>query len=278
MKKIIYFLPIFFLAFTSCEQDANVDVPEVDPKLVINCFITPQDSILRANISMSMPVFGSTTNNGPITDATVTLYGNSSSVVLSYNANTYSYEASSAAFSILAGNEYHIVASVPSGLNADAYTTVPSAPVNFTSSMSDTITNQDQSGYEGQARITYSFSDPGGQQDFYRLVPYHIIYSQWSIDTNFQRAGWELFTDENADGTTISRNFTSYYYAYNGDSIVAIDLYFMHGNYDYYSFHKSIENYSGDNPFAEPTLIYSNVNNGLGIFAAANGVYRRHWR
>ncbi len=278
MKKILYFLPLFFLAFTACEQDANVDVPEVDPELVINCFITPQDSIIRAKISLSQPVFGSTINNGPLTDATVTLYGNSSSVLLTYNANTDSYEAAASTFPILGGNEYHIVVSIPSGLNADAYTIVPSAPVNFTSTMNDTITNQDPSGYEGQARITYSFDDPAGQQDFYRFVPYHVSYAQWSIDTSFQRVGWELYTDDNADGTRISRNFTSYYYVYNGDSILAIDVYLMHGNYDYYSFHKSIENYSGDNPFAEPTLIYTNVNNGLGIFAAANGVYRRHWR
>lgn len=278
MKKIIYFLPIFFLTFTSCEQDANVDVPAVDPELVINCFITPQDTVLRANISMSTPVFGATTNSGPITDATVTLYGNSSSVVLNYNANTDSYEAMSGSFAILAGNEYHIVVSVPSGLIADAYTTVPSAVVNFTSSMSDTITNQDQWGYEGQARITYSLSDPAGEQNFYRLVPYHVSYQTWNMDTIQQRAGWELFTDENTDGTTIARNFTSYYYAYNGDSVLAIDVYLLHCNYDYYAFHKSIENYSGDNPFAEPNLIYTNVNNGLGIFAAANGVYQRHWR
>lgn len=278
MKKLFVILPVLSLALTSCEQDANVDVPEVDPMIVINCFITPQDSIIRATISLSQPVFSISSNNGPVTDATVTLYGNSSSVGLTYNQLTDSYEASATVFPILAGNEYHIVVSVPSGLSADAYTTVPGATANFNSSMVDTITSQNSWGSEGEARMSYSFSDPGGQQNFYYLVPYHVIWGQWNNDTVFRRAGWELFSDENADGTTISRHFTSYYYSNNGDSVVAIDLYFLHGNYDYYSFHRSLENYSGDNPFAEPSLTYSNVTNGLGIFAAANGVKARHWR
>jgi hypothetical protein len=35
-------------------------------------------------------------------------------------------------------------------------------------------------------------------------------------------------------------------------------------------FHQSIFNYTGDDPFSEPTQIYTNVTNGLGVFAAAN--------
>jgi len=38
----------------------------------------------------------------------------------------------------------------------------------------------------------------------------------------------------------------------------------------YYKYHKSLSSNNEDNPFAEPTLIYTNINGGLGVFAAYN--------
>ena len=38
-------------------------------------------------------------------------------------------------------------------------------------------------------------------------------------------------------------------------------------DYHYYQYHISINNYESGNPFAEPTRIYSNVENGYGVFA-----------
>lgn len=279
MKKLLYILPFFLLAFTSCEQNANIDLPETNPELVISCFITPQDSFLRARISLSTPVFNSSANNGqPISNATATLFGNNTSVSLIYNANTQYYEALTSTFPIIAGNEYHLVVTEPSGLSADAYTTVPqSGPLAFQATATDTIYQWDPWGVNGEIRYNYSFNDPAGQTDYYRLMDYGVAYNQFSADTTMQRQGWELFSDVNADGITIAKNYTSWYYS-NGDSLVAFDLYLLHCNYDYYSFHRSIENYSGGDPFSEPTLIYDNITNGLGIFAAANGTKVRIWR
>jgi len=38
-------------------------------------------------------------------------------------------------------------------------------------------------------------------------------------------------------------------------------------DYHYYQYHTTIENYESGNPFAEPSRIYSNVENGYGVFA-----------
>lgn len=279
MNKLLFILPVFLLAFTSCEQNANIDMPEVKPELVISCFITPQDSFIRARVSLSTPVFESNANNGqPISNATVTLYGNSSSVSLIYNSVTQLYEATTAAFPIIAGNEYHIIVSEPSGLTADAFTTVPLAPpAGLAVTATDTVSSTDPWGMNGEVRYEYSFNDPSGQTDYYRIIDYGVYWNQFSMDTSLQRQSWELFSDENADGTTIANNYTSWFYM-NGDSLVAFEIYFLHCNYEYYSFHRSIENYSGGDPFSEPTLIFDNVTNGLGIFAAANAIKVRIWR
>jgi hypothetical protein len=48
-----------------------------------------------------------------------------------------------------------------------------------------------------------------------------------------------------------------------------LKVYLLNTCKPYYQYHKSLENYNdGENPFAEPTPIYSNIEGGLGVFAA----------
>jgi len=39
----------------------------------------------------------------------------------------------------------------------------------------------------------------------------------------------------------------------------------------YYNYHRSVFNFDGENPFSEPSPVYSNIEGGLGVFAAFNG-------
>lgn len=274
MKKIIYSaIPVLFL-FASCEETANVDVPEADVVLVLSSFITPQDSFIRVKVSRSIPVFGPVNNTNPnVSDATVTIYGNSSSVQLNYNATYEWYEIPTTVFPVNVGNEYHLVVTEPGGLQADAYTTVPLAPPSFTCSANTIV----YSSYEREARFTISVSDPGGTNNYYRFNPYNMVYSTWNLDSTLENGywNWTLFSDANEDGSTVTETASSWYSNYNGDSVLAYYAYLFNCNYDYYRFHQSIYNYTGDDPFSEPSLIYTNVNEGLGIFAAANASWIR---
>lgn len=270
MRKLIYIFPLFVLLLNSCEQDANVDVPETEPKLVISCFIMPQDSFIHAEISKSNPIFSSSSaTGGPVTDATVTIYGNSTSVQLVYNSMSGMYEVPTSAFPVIAGNEYKIVVSAPGVPQAEATTVVPlHPPVGLQCSASDTIQNSSYGEY-GESRFEYSFNDQGGEQNFYRFVAYNLSVDSMSGDTLVDRSCWDIFNDENADGTTITYHSYGGYQEYQS-ALVGYDIWLLNCNYDYYMFHQSIFNYSGDDPFSEPTQIYTNVTNGLGVFAAAN--------
>lgn len=272
MKKLLCIFSLLVVGFTSCEEDANIDVPEVDPVLVVSCYITPQDSFIRAHVSKSNPIFNSSSNatGAPVTDANVMFYGNSSSVQLVYNSVTEFYEVPTSTFPIIAGNEYHIIVTAPGNMRAEAYTTVPlNSPSGFQCTVTDTIISQDPFYQNGEARFSYSTNDPAGQTNFYRFVVYHKYVDQFG-DSTLRRSGWELFSDENADGTAISRNMTTYFYEDGNDSLMGYDVWMMNCNHDYYMFHRSIYSYSGEDPFSEPSMIYSNITDGLGIFAAAN--------
>lgn len=274
MKRILIFLPVFFLLL-SCERDADIELPETEPELVISCFITPQDSFIRARITRSVPVFNTSSGNAynPVSNATVTLYGNSSSIQLTYNTINQYYEASTSVFPIIAGNEYRIDATHPSGNHAYATTVVPlNPPAGFQCSATDTVRGSDPWNSYTESRFEYSFNDPAGQQDFYRFMVYNRLYDSLAMDTTLDKSGWEIHDDANADGTNITHHATMWH-GFTGTELVGYNVWLLHCNYDYYMFHRSIYNYSGGgDPFSEPTQIYSNVTDGLGIFAAANTV------
>ncbi|MFM7729861.1 MAG: hypothetical protein ACKO6L_02365, partial [Flavobacteriales bacterium] len=58
------FLNILFLGLlalmgllSSCVKEADIELPEVDSKLVLHCFITDTTDTIRARITWSKPVF-----------------------------------------------------------------------------------------------------------------------------------------------------------------------------------------------------------------------------
>jgi hypothetical protein len=46
---------------------------------------------------------------------------------------------------------------------------------------------------------------------------------------------------------------------------LAFKIYLTKIDADSYKYFKSLQNYTGDDPFSEPSLIYTNVPNGLGL-------------
>ncbi len=51
---------------------------------------------------------------------------------------------------------------------------------------------------------------------------------------------------------------------------VTLNAYLLHTDRYYYEYHRSVirSTRAQDNPFAEPVLVYSNIQDGLGVFAA----------
>ena len=91
-------------------------------------------------------------------------------------------------------------------------------------------------------------------------------------------------SDMNLDGTTFSspqgrkplENLDSYNQNTNSvkpsSKAVSRGIYLQLLNTDisYYEFHRSLRQQRGDTPFTEPSLVYTNVEGGLGVFAGYN--------
>lgn len=278
MKKL-FLVPALFLlvaSLTSCERDADIELPEVSPKLVITCFISPQDTMVMARITRSRPIFESSNvnTNYSVPNATVTITGPSGSVQLTYNSMYEWYSVPASQFPIQAGATYTIAASTPH-LSASATTTVPAAaPQNFNCSLRVYTEDSSSTAYTHHYYADCSWNDFAGQADFYRLIWVKISKSYLNPqDTLYQKEGSALVSDKDNDGHLLeytTENFQTYFQYAQTDTLIGFDLYLVHGSPEYYLYHQSLWNYSGGDPFSEPSLIYTNVSGGLGIFAGFN--------
>jgi hypothetical protein len=98
------------------------------------------------------------------------------------------------------------------------------------------------------------------------VIPGVAEYNPWQND--------HVSNDAGRDGKKFiirSIEFQPVHLDYEGSSpdSAFLRVYLLSTDKPYYDFHKSAENFSlGDGPFTEPTLLYSNVSGGLGIFAS----------
>jgi hypothetical protein len=279
MSRLIVAIPLafFMFLFSSCEQNADVELPEVPPKLVLVGFITPQDTAVSVRVSKSRPVFQSSNVNvnESVVDATVTIYGNSTSIQLPYVFSMEMYSVPIAQFPIIPGNEYRIEVSAPGMETVTATTTVPgNPPADFTASMTYTIDSSNIYNWMYSASLSTSFTDFPAEGDYYRLVGKSVVIDQFASDTMRWNAGTEFIIDANGGSGLVSRS-RNYEFGMSspssgGPTLYALDVYLMHCSEEYYEFHRALADYSGgDDPFSEPTLMYTNVTGGFGVFAGA---------
>lgn len=273
--------------FPSCEQDANIDVdiPDMPPKLVINSFITPQDTFIRVRVTKSNPIFGSQDIDpaAPVENATVKIFGNNTSVVLTYDAVQELYFIATTVFSVNPGNEYRLEVSAPGMSDVSSITVVPPAPpADFSASFVSGIDSSQVYWWQYNIESVFSFTDVPLAPDYYRIEERLLSYDPFTSDS-LQRDYWQsLLIEENEDGGAVEKSSYTYY-TLNHDvnyyeEPVAMIYYFFRCSESYYKYHVGLYNFSGGgggDPFTEPSFMYSNISGGYGIFAAANYAVKR---
>ena len=304
MKKLLY-LPValcFFFSLTSCEslrQEVNPDrLNRESAKLVVTCFLSPQDTVLAAKIARSETVLGESTGNfnagANVSDAIVTLSEGGRSVTLRYDAKLGHYQAAISQLPIVAGRTYSIAVQTPAGERAEASCTVPEFVVLKYIMLDSAITNDfGRSMKRYYARLRWL--DPAGKPNFYQFMgdneyTYTTSYrpdpnlpwrdtlfttrQNWyftngSTNTDFGRDGQDL---ESARGQlAMQLSFT------NGQQdssrpVGQLNAHLLNVDENYYRYQDAVERQSQvlGNPFAEPVPIPSNIQGALGCFGAYN--------
>lgn len=228
------------------------------------CYISPDDTLISLKLTLSQPLYGSAAGDiySPVKDADVKIAGAQGIGQLTYDPTYEKYTLKTSVYPIGYGQFYKITVTTASGDVATAETTVPASTIGITGVTVERIKEQ----YASYDRIKMLFTDVAGVTNYYRMAGMFAIVIPFFNDTT--RADMqinEIYTDNEHDGEAaeIVGRFSP-----QSDSMAYYDLFLYNTSASYYSFHRSLRNYTGDNPFAEPALTYSNVKGGFGCFGA----------
>ncbi len=264
MKNVLKLLiPIFILAATSCERIVtDVTPPVTKPKLVLFAFISPNDTLTEAIVSLSNPIYN---NNGMptiIAAAQVSISNNEgASANLIFNNGTGTYQIGKNTFSIEAGKTYTLQARFRDYF-VTGNTTVPIVPGEI-SNIQIISNNNVSTSVLPALKIITTIKENGLNNQYYRTITNGKHKTLNNSFTEF--CGNNLHTSKNS--TTNTFKVVCDYYNSTEDvkeTYDSIQVKLLTTDNAYYEYHLRRLNYFGSDPFSEPLQMFNNVSGGLG--------------
>ncbi len=307
MKYLVFVCVVFASALLSCEKEFVIKTEDIKNLMVVNAIFNNQESF-EVEVTKSFSPYGELEVK-ELTNSRVSLLANGVFIEdLVYSKLPDDNLGKFCSISIPeVGEKYTIEVNNPDYKMANSKSTIPEG-VNFSSenvswtkwgednitsvryNFSFTLEDPDDNNYY---YLTMSFpvnklNEETGQYEFYAFQYAEILTSDLPGHQLYLRNGL-LFKDNifNKADYAISGTATTYQYAFgdyifpgDGDvdeenlkvdfSKLYISLHHLSKElFNFYSSHATkLKN--DNNLFAEPTLIYSNIENGLGIFGGEN--------
>jgi hypothetical protein len=259
MKNLTLLIFTIF-SITSCQSELSVIGIKNENKLVVQSFISPQDTILSVRVSNTNAVIGQVAKEfKTITNANVTIGNGVKSVLLSYDKEGY-YQISSKQFEVKAGKTYFLRVSTPDGRTVLGECTIPLNTVDEKKVIIDieSVTND-------LKKVIVKWDDIRNEQNCYRSTgTYETVKKGCSSDISF------LIKDRNQDGVQTGYNFNTSISCGDGNPnfIIIIANYDLNG----YQFISTLQEQYLVNgvPFTEPVQIFTNIKGGYGVFSGYN--------
>ncbi|MEP1094064.1 MAG: DUF4249 domain-containing protein [Cyclobacteriaceae bacterium] len=247
-------MSLIFLLFSCTEE---VDPPDIagEDLIVVNSIISSSFEQIVVEVSRSQKSFGVLANsfNGDdlITDAVVLIIDeNSVGTQLPYNRDSGHYAISSAIFPLTAGKTYGLSV-VADNQTLFAQTTVP-----FKAQKIEHTVNIFE--------IEISWLDFPDVENYYRIVAQGRI-TRFEFWDTFDFHSDEFVSDANGDGEKLLARAETFSTRLGYDSVA---YRVISSGEIYHDYFKILSNFDSENPFSNPVRLPSNVDNGLGIFAA----------
>src|SRR5687767_7087825 len=127
---VFLFLTLFLAACESLVTDVDKgDLPQVESKLVVQCFISPQAARINVVVTESIPLFAEPDlKGGVIPNAIVKMSDGSREIAIPFDTTNQLYSIDKSALSIVPGKTYFL--SVTNGMRSvSARCTVPVSAV-----------------------------------------------------------------------------------------------------------------------------------------------------
>jgi len=316
LPRYIILLSLTFL-LAACESlVTDVDqanLPQVESKLVVQCFISPQAARINVVVTESIPLFTEPDlKGGVIPNAVVKLSDGAREIVIPFDTTNQLYSIDKSALSISPGKTYFL--SVTNGVRSvSANCTVPASAVVPKTYEIDTASSGDISARDTSLTVKYTWNDIAGQANYYRVrasldleysVPEGVTSNQGQLIEKRVRNRFNFNWDDaigrndfrndiNLDGTDFNSpigrvklpkplSYTgsdgTVYLSFPKSKIISVTMEVYNTDEHYFKYHRSVQTRGdSDNPFVEPSLIYTNIEGGLGCFGSYNSgqlIYR----
>lgn len=267
---------LLVLTISSCTKDADVKLPDIKPKPVLTCFISPGDSIVTAKLTYSRPIYKSQPQNLPnsISDAIVEISDGTKRERLTYVNDSVGYQSLNSAFKIEFGKLYFLYAQLSDGTILSSQTITPGeAPSFIKNGFNRQVLDSNEFFYIYKLRFDISIADKKFENNEYRILSFAKVRSVIdSTKTIMNLIAENYVTDLNKDGEVINASQDIEYF-YQGEfsdyeQPTGYYIYLINGNSDYIKYHKDLQRFEDGNPFSEPIINFSNINGGIGCFGA----------
>lgn len=259
MKNIVFFgiLSFWILA---CERDVTLDETFTENKLVVQSFISPQDTVITVRVSGTNPAVGTVSSqNKWITNANVSISDGKTTLILPHEKFGY-YKIKIGDFKIEPNKEYLLKVNTPDGRAAEASCVVPVTMLKPAMLLS-TI-----SAVNGQSnQVLVKWQDEVNKKNY---------YGAWfgfdKITTGCSTGKTSFISDLGNDGRTIA--YSSYFQPACNAGEKKIKLFVAVYDEDFYEFFQTLNDQTETNgiPFTESIQVFTNIKGGYGIFSGYN--------
>jgi hypothetical protein len=276
MKRFILYIQIFIVPaiLASCDtMVTNVKVPDVEPQLIVYSFLSPENQNIVVEVRRTMPIFkGSREGNDTVTNATVRIIQGGNQQLIPYTSKGQ-YRLPQSSFPLVPGLTYRIEVSTPQGERVTGTTTIPTSIVTI-----DSVNLSTQRGPFGfdLDLLQIRWIDNPAEKNYYQL---YSAYTSASEDTLLNIPSFvseidnQVLSDELSRNNIMSATVQTSLGLSAGDTTL-VDVVLAHTDEAYYRYHTLRLNYSGNNPFSEPTIMFNNVTGGVGVVASYR-MYKR---
>jgi hypothetical protein len=298
MKKLVPFIS-FLIFLTACEKTVKIDIPQKDPKLVVNAWLE-KDQTIELVVGKSRHILQQQSNNlredYTEKNAVPVIYENNIAIdTLIYQPGSYSYKSINNK-TVKTGQTYSIKVTAPGYEQAESVTIVPTQ--SEIAELRRTRNARTNSFGNSMDEVLIKINDPV-EKNFYLVQVFGSsfgssqgmkVYCVSTTDKDIEPIGDNadpLSTDNCYDGGSlllsdvnfngrqkqirlyIESNMIQDYTAPDG-RVYRPYVKVQRITEDYFRYVKSYHNYynASGNPFAEPVNVYSNVKNGFGSFSA----------
>jgi hypothetical protein len=270
-NKLFWILFACSIMVTACEKDVeNIKAPDFHQKLVITGFISPSDTVSSILVSSNYNIYDELDTVEMLGTLSATISNGNNEINLTPVEGGFIFRPED--MPVEEGKTYTLKVRSDKGLSAEASCTVPYA--RNLSLEADTTREPKIDTYLGnyyQIRSEIYLTDSPGEKNYFRFICKERDYdSSYFYNPSILRilgTKFELFTDQEKDGERIFVNSVTVDDPVNSDSTF-LTFYLLNTDRDYYKYHKTLYEYISGNFFGEISRVYSNVNDGLGIFAS----------